>query len=318
MRKSNFQFCIICGNSFSDNVVPSKEHIIPEALGNKKLVTYSVCRTCNNNLGSNVDCYLTDFLFARIVRKANLCKDKDLRIFDSIMTDDKGNDYRITDDGPQIKPDVKIDKDIGHIHMEVATVEEGLKIARKILKSRFKKNSAEIEEILKDPSRFMKGEAQFLYVGTFTQNFTIDFTRLKLAAIKIAYEFASEKLGEEYAVDNDAVILRAYLKSGCDGYKQFTKEKCKEIDQRCHCIDSFTEIIDNMADAFSIMSVGRKMVYIMYLHPDGGDNLICNIRILDSSLLSFTVFLSKNASRYLVGKRDYLSCVLDDGELIEL
>ena len=43
--------CIIC-DSEKDG---SKEHIIPEAMGNSKLITYKVCEECNNKLGSKVD-----------------------------------------------------------------------------------------------------------------------------------------------------------------------------------------------------------------------------------------------------------------------
>lgn len=33
----------------------SEKHIVPEALGNKKLITKRVCEKCNNRLGSNND-----------------------------------------------------------------------------------------------------------------------------------------------------------------------------------------------------------------------------------------------------------------------
>ena len=111
MSKDNHTpFCIICGEKFSNMVKPSKEHIIPEALGNEKLVTYCVCEKCNNDLGSNVDSYLTDYILVKMIRKGNLEKDKDLQVFDSAMTDDKGNNYCITDQGQEIFPNVNIDK----------------------------------------------------------------------------------------------------------------------------------------------------------------------------------------------------------------
>ena len=77
MSDKNFQtsFCIICGRKFDGKeIISSKEHIIPEALGNNRFITYSVCKKCNNQLGSNVDCYLTDFIFAKIVRKTSLLR----------------------------------------------------------------------------------------------------------------------------------------------------------------------------------------------------------------------------------------------------
>ena len=48
--------CIICKEERNE----SDEHIIPEALGNKKLITKRVCKDCNNRLGYNVDDYLVN------------------------------------------------------------------------------------------------------------------------------------------------------------------------------------------------------------------------------------------------------------------
>lgn len=318
MNKDNHTpFCIICGENFSNMVKPSKEHIIPEALGNEKLVTYCVCEKCNNDLGSNVDSYLTDYVLVKMIRKGNLEKDKDLQVFDSAMTDDKGNKYRITDQGPEIFPNVNIDKEKQHVHMEVASLEEGKKVAKDILKKKFKKNADEIEEILSDPLRFIKGETQYAKAGVFKQDAKLDLARFKLAAIKIAYEYAVEKLGERYTTDESAAILRAYLKAGREGKKEFTEDEYKIISERCHCEDSFTEITEKTAELYRNSTGGRKIKYMVYISRDGGNNLICCIRILDTNFLTFTVFLSKNARNYLNGGEGYMALVLDDNSLFE-
>lgn len=49
--------CVICDLEKDG----SKEHIIPEAMGNSKLITYKVCEECNNKLGSKVDKYFLAF-----------------------------------------------------------------------------------------------------------------------------------------------------------------------------------------------------------------------------------------------------------------
>lgn len=306
-------FCIICGENFSNTVKPSKEHIIPEALGNEKLVTYCVCEKCNNDLGSNVDSYLTDYVLVKIIRKNSLEKDKDLQVFDSAMIDDEGNKYRITNQGPEIFPNVNINKENQSVHMEVASLEEGRRITKGILKNKFKKNAKEIEEIMSDPLRFIKGETQYAKAGIFRQNAKLDLARFKLAVIKIAYEYAVEKLGESYTTDESATILRAYLKAGREGKKKFTNNEYKIISERCHCGDSFTEI----AETYRNLTDGRKIKYMIYISRDGGDNLICGIRILDTSFLTFTVFLSKDASNYLKGEEGYIALVLDDNSLFE-
>lgn len=318
MRKdSHTPFCIICGEKFSDKVKPSKEHIIPEALGNEQLVTYCVCEKCNNDLGSNVDAYLTDYVLVKIIRKGNLEKDKDLQIFDSAMTDDKGNKYRITEQGPEIFPNVDIDKEKQTLHMEVASLEEGKKIAKGILKKRFKKNADEIEEILSDPLRFIKGETQYAKAGVFTQDAKLDLARFKLSAIKMAYEYAIEKLGESYTTDESAAILRAYLKAGREGKKEYTEDEYKIISERCHCRDSFTEITEKVAEIYRNSTGGQKIKYMIFISRDSGNNLICCIRILDTNFLAFTVFLSKDASNYLNGEEGYITLVLDDNSLFE-
>ena len=68
----NLMNCIICGYEKEE----SDEHIIPEALGNEKLITKRVCEYCNNRLGSNVDSYLTDHPLVKIIRINNGLKGK--------------------------------------------------------------------------------------------------------------------------------------------------------------------------------------------------------------------------------------------------
>lgn len=233
------------------------------------------------------------------------------------MTDDQGNKYRITDEGPEIFPNVSTDKEKQHVHMEVASLEEGKRVAKDILKKKFKMNAEEIEEILSDPSRFIKSETQYAKAGVFKQDAKLDLARFKLAAIKIAYEYAVEKLGESYTTDESAAILRAYLKAGREGKKEFTEHEYKIISERCHCIDSFTEITEKTAEIYRNLAGGRKIKYMVCIGQDSGDNLICCIRILDTNLLAFTVFLSKNASNYLNEGKGYTALVLDDNSLFE-
>lgn len=306
-------FCIICGNPFDDKTVPSKEHIIPEALGNEKLVTYCVCEKCNNELGSNVDSYLTDYILVKMLRKEKLEKDKDLQIFDSDLTDDKGNKYRIRDDGPEIFPKIDVDKQNGHIHMEVASVEEGIKEARRILKKRFKLDNVQIDEIINDPERFIRGETQYIVPGTFKQDADIDQARFRLAVIKIAYEYAVEKMGVSYTSDPDAAVLRAYLKAGRNGKKDFGEKDYKDISERCHLNDSFTEVIGTVFN-----SIPDKLVsYTVWLVKDRGNQLVCGIRILNSDFLTFSVFLSKNAENYMKKRKSIVTVITGDGQLIE-
>lgn len=315
-KNNHTSFCIICGKDFSDTVKPSKEHIIPEALGNEKLVTYCVCEKCNNDLGRNVDSYLTDYIFVKIVRKGNLEKDKDLQIFSSAMTDDKGNKYRITDQGPEIFPKVDIDNEKQSIHMEVASLEEGKKVAKGILDKKFKKSNDEIEEILSDSSTFAMSEIQDVEVGVFTQDAELDLARLKLAVIKIAFEYAVEKFRESYVTNVDAMILRAYLKAGREGKKKFTEEDYKIISERCHCRDSLIEDVGKYMEECQNELNSRKINHMVQILRDRDNKLICCVRLLDMNFLTFTVLLTKNASN-LRGKEGYMTLILNDNSLLE-
>lgn len=145
---------------------------------------------------------------------------------------------------------------------------------------------------MSDPLRFIKGETQYAKAGIFKQDAKLDLAHFKLAVIKIAYEYAVEKLGESYTTDG-AAILRAYLKAGREGKKKFTNNEYKIISERCHCGDSFTEIAEKVAEIYRNMTGGCKIKYMIYVSRDGGDNLICGIRILDTSFLILLFFSQK-------------------------
>lgn len=320
-RKLHMSICMICGEIFDGNkVIPSKEHIIPEALGNDKLITYSVCRKCNNDLGSHVDSYLTDFILTKVIRKAHLRKDIDLPILEGIVADEEGNKYHMTEEGPKIIPRVEPDTDKGIVRIRASSAEEALEIARKILQKRFKKSNQEIEMILSNPAPFLKKQTVFAENATFSKGTLLDditMARIRLAAIKIAYEYAIEKLGEVYATDKDASVLRTYLKSGKDGKQMFFDHELKDIHERCHTTDVFTQIAECMAKKYEMISGGHHFQYLIFLSADNSNKLLCVIRILDENFLTFTVFLADNAKLYLRDQNCFLSAVCDDGILYE-
>ena len=195
--------CIICDLEKDG----SKEHIIPEAMGNSKLVTYKVCEQCNNLLGSKADSYLTDYIVNKIIRKSlGLLgkKEKEIKIFPSTLTDEHGEKYLIEDDFP--KKSAKVEVENGILHIEAASLEEGLLIAVKRLK-RMGKSQKEIEEIL---NTYKLGEKQKKQ-PTFAIPADLNKARYLLAGIKIAYEYTCELFGEEYLEDEIAKVFRGEL-----------------------------------------------------------------------------------------------------------
>ncbi len=307
-------FCIICGQKFDDSIVPSLEHIIPEALGNEKLTTECVCRKCNNNLGSNVDCYLTDYIIVKFLRSQKLDKDKDIQLFDSNLVDDKGDTYLIRDNKPEIVPKIEIDKESKHVHMEVSSLSDAKKHARRILKRRFKLSEDEINGILEDPERFIVGDTQSIKVEALKQDATIDFARFKLAVLKIAYEYATEKIGDSYTSDPVAIIFRSYLKAGCDGKKEFSQSDYDVFGKYCSLGNKFTDILKDALKACEGKTTSPVLHFTQIISNEG-NQLLCTIRILNSDFLTFNVLISEDASRYK--KKDFCTVILEDGFLYE-
>jgi len=309
-------FCIICGKKFTDGIKRSKEHIIPHALGNDRLITFNVCETCNNKIGTNIDAYLTDYIIVKMIRKVSLEKDKDLQILNSYLTDDKGNKFRIRDSGPEVIPSViNMDKENGWFRIGAATNEDGKVFAKKILKREAGLDNEAIDKILNDSEKFRWVETQSIETGSFQQDATLDFSRFKLAAIKIAYEYAVEKL-EGYENDPDAAILRAYLLSGRYGKKRFVNEECNDINCRCRCIDE--KIRQAISERFSEVSEQYKVRHLVGLVKDLDNQLLCEIRMFDSDVLTFAVLLSKDAHGYLNETDAIETIITEDNEVHDL
>ena len=124
--------CIICGKEEKESI----EHIIPQALGNEKLITERVCEACNNRLGANIDYYLTDHPLVKLIRMNNgiVGKKNKIKFFDGVEKDiHSGIKYSMKDETPKILPRIISDKD-GGIRVEAANFEEGLAYLKKVLK----------------------------------------------------------------------------------------------------------------------------------------------------------------------------------------
>ena len=302
--------CIICGQEKPG----SKEHIIPEALGNSKLITYKVCRECNNRLGSKVDSYFSDHILAKMVRENHGLKKgsgKPIKIFPDELKTKDGEQYLVRDDIPEKKPLVEM-KD-GVLHIETSDREKGLGIAKKVLE-RLGKSKEEISEAL---STCEVGKRQNADV-TFMVPANIDKARYLLAGIKIAYEYACETLGEEYYSDNVAGILREEL------YRASISDRPdKEMGDY--------EIITKYADIMMEPSIATKSIlehklgllklaarHVVTLHGSADNKLICEIFLFLEDFMSYTVCVSENATKYLKDNAAKICIVLENEELISI
>ena len=302
--------CIICDLE-NDG---SKEHIIPEAMGNSKLVTYKVCEKCNNKLGSKVDKYLTDYIITKIIRK-NLGflgkEEKEIKIFPSILTDEKGEQYLFREDIPRKK--ALVETRDGVLHIEAESLEESLKIARKRLE-RMGKSEEEIHEIL---NTYRIGEKKNVQ-PTFSIPADIDMSRYLLAGIKIAYEYTCELFGESYSEDKVAKILRNQLYQAsiadkkdkeCVDYKIIKQYASLPVKASIELKNSIKPILDTLQP---------KARHVIILHDSADHKMICEVFLCFMDFMSFTICVSEDAIKYLGDKGVRICVVLEDEQLIDM
>ncbi len=290
--------CIFCSKSPDDKNNKdfwSVEHIIPKALGNEKLILIdSVCKDCNSKLGSNVDGYfLNNFLIELERRNLNL-KGQSGKVPNPFIdgTDQDGNKVIWKKDHPEIVSKVDIIDD--HIKIIANTKEEAkdifFKIAdRKNLTEAFKERG--LKTIDKSDGH--------LRPLTINVSFGIEYNRFFMEMVKIAYEFAIYKIGEEYLNDPRAIEIREYLNSAIRGEM---KDNCPEIKG---------VILPSKELMYILRQFGLKNYHLLILCPNEDDDLYVFISLFMHPLFSFWVFLSANGNRYQI---DENSCI----ELIEV
>lgn len=303
--------CIICGLQKD----ASEEHIIPEAMGNKKFVTYKVCKDCNNKLGSNVDNYLTDYIVIKMVRKelGLLGKDEnEIKIFPSSASDTSGEKYVFRNDVPSIIPKVKLNEDI--LHVEAENVEAGIKLAKKKLE-RCGFTDEKIEEIIKS---YKKKESKS-HKPTFQIEANIDKGRYLLAGIKIAYEFACEVLDDTYFNDNIAKTFREelYKVAYLDKNKISTNVDYHKIKKYATLLQKESKEMMKNIEPF-LNNITPPPRHICLLHDSADHKLICQVILLFKDMMSFTVMMSKDATKYNMNGNCKVAVVLENGNVISL
>lgn len=300
--------CIICGLEKE----ASKEHIIPEAMGNKKFVTYKVCQECNNKLGTNVDNYLTDYIITKMIRKdlGVLGKEeKEIKIFPSSASDINGENFVFRNDVPSITPKVEMKDNV--LHIEAETFKEAYKLVQKKLE-RCGYTNEKIKEILKNSK-----ENAVKRQPVFQISADIDVRRYLLAGIKIAYEFACEVLDDIYFDDYIAKIFRKEL------YKAVNSNRNTLSTSVDYCtIKKYAAVIPKEAIEIKekvkhhmndLTPPGRHMCL---LHSSVDNKLICQVILFLENIMSFTVILSKDAAKYKMNGKYKFAIVLENGDVI--
>lgn len=207
--------CIICRLE-KDNM--SDEHVIPDSLGGYYHV-HTVCRDCNSLLGTKVDTHLINNKFGELYRSRYNLKGKTGGIpnpLGGVFTNEEDPEikatYRRKKDGsyePYFMPYSKLIKDnAGNvIGLTMSLDESDLGQQELILKKILERNNLRESDIIKTETK--KVENNSAYKSTWSMN----FEKMKIGALKIAYEFAVDSING-YFHDTTAIKISQILLEG--------------------------------------------------------------------------------------------------------
>lgn len=284
--------CIIC----KDEKKESEEHIVPEALGNKKLITKRVCEKCNNRLGSNVDEYLTNHPLVKILRiNDNLLGKggKEIKFFEGVETDiNTGLKYSMKNNNPVLQPRI-VEENYG-IRVEASNPDDVIVFFRKYM-NRKGYTESQIDEFCKDA---VVGKKE-LKSPKFRKNASINFAKLGLSAIKIAYEYAFEILGEDYLEDDVAKLFSRELHKATN----VNKKDIIPLDELARFVTfpisgtGIDKILAEQRDTFN--SAAMDILHTLFFIKQD-NSFYCVINLCMTDIISFAIKVTENADRYAV------------------
>ena len=195
--------CIIC---LKEDVQLTKEHIIPEALGNQSFVLNCVCKKCNSLLGDKIDSANCNNILAQFHRKENKIYGKAKKLpnpFKQGETDD-GRQVRVSEDFKPTFVD-KVEKTENGYHIQTSTPQQAVKIINTILKRKGRSPLSEEQEnkVLAKETTKIHPEINF--------EFEFNFLKYQLELVKIAYEALYYAFGEKILLDKKVQTLREII-----------------------------------------------------------------------------------------------------------
>lgn len=204
--------CIICHR---DDVELSDEHVIPEAIGGYYHI-YNVCKECNSGLGANVDKHLLNHWLIKSARHAHGLKGYSNTIPNPLIGDGvlpTGEKVRVEEDKQgqlyvHLLPTTPVASDDGK-QFEISVDIKDEKMVEKMKAKYLKRNKI-------DPSKYQivsQRDIRQIEHPSVKMQFKIDMNSYKFGLLKIAYEFAVDKV-EGYYEDPIARIYADILKEG--------------------------------------------------------------------------------------------------------
>lgn len=276
--------CVICGQ-YKER---SLEHIIPRALGNETLETYNVCKDCNCKLGENVDSYLSNNFFIQVIRQKLGIAGQSGKIPNPFKNgvDENGNHVKVDQDHKiHIVQNVKVDGEM--IYITAETKEQ----AKTIAKKRLKRMSAS-DNFIQNALMNIEKAPTYKISLPLTYHVKVNFKRLHLAVLKMAYEYACLKLGGDYHTDPTAIKIRDILH---DATKGIYDKQYQEVWQTLPLI------------GLSPPSAYLPHHFIMLVNSD--NQVMAYISLFMSAAFSFGVCISGNAALYEKTLKD--NCIMD-------
>lgn len=270
--------CIICGNPI---VEKSIEHIIPQALGNKKFVIDRVCKKCNSLLGDKIDCGCTNNILAKLFRQQNNIKGNSNRVPNAFECGkgENGEDIRLSMDmKPSIVPRAKQEGE--SFHVVASSAEEAIEMIEKKLK---RLGRPPLTEEQKEKIRQKKPER---YQPTISFETSLDLQKINLEWIKIAFETLFYQHGEEILQEQSIAQLRKILYD----YLYLTQYDSDIIagkvgvpaDTTSVPTEELKKVLnDNVIHIIQVSSVGNELRVLMLI--EGMLTGAVNIQVEDSS-----------------------------------
>lgn len=194
--------CIICGKVTKG----SDEHIIPKALGNNLLRIDKVCKQCNENLGKYVDEHLTTNFLSQGLRMQRGLKGQSKKVPNpfSKAKDADGNEVYLDSNFKPYKP-TRLKIDGNKISGSGSNKYEILSALKKKLK-RIGKSDNEIADLLDTLEiNYTK------YKPKLTYSIYVDFNKIDIAFLKIAYEYMYLFYEDVFKEDEKAEFIRNIL-----------------------------------------------------------------------------------------------------------
>jgi hypothetical protein len=268
--------CIIC-RCEKDKM--SDEHVIPDSLGGYYHL-HTVCEDCNSHLGTKVDTHLINNKLGELYRSKFSLKGKKGKIpnpLGGVFTNESNENLRLTyrknNDNtltPHLFPYHELQFDCnGNVSgLTLALDESDYEKKEEIIAKFLKRKGIDNYEIQEDETRKEK------ISDYYKASWGIDFDKIKIGALKIAYEFAVDKV-KDYFNDKDAIKISKILLNA-------------DIDSAGKYVNIGDGINKNIIKPFESFLDTEKNTHYLIL-TQAQDKLICIIRINEVYLIGVTL-----------------------------